>query len=62
MTNYSPDSPYTQVTTRLEPHNATLITPRGIRVSVNITPEAADVWARYGFKVEWFATGKKVAA
>jgi anthranilate phosphoribosyltransferase len=45
----------------LEPHNAHIITPRGNRISVNISPEAAIVWARFGFRVEWFATRKAVA-
>lgn len=47
------NSLYPQATTALEPHNATLITPRGVRISVNITPEAATVWMRFGFKIEW---------
>lgn len=45
----------------LQPHNAHLITPRGKRISVNISPEAAVVWTRYGFKVEWFGALKAVA-
>ena len=45
----------------LEPHNAHIVTPRGNRISVNISPEAAVVWARFGFRVEWFATRKAVA-
>jgi anthranilate phosphoribosyltransferase len=51
-----------QVTNSLEPHNAYLVSPRGNRTSVNISPEAAIVWAKYGFRVEWIAaTGKRVA-
>lgn len=46
----------------LLPHNAWLITPKGIRVSMNISPEAAANVVRYGCKVEWFTTaGKQVA-
>lgn len=58
MTNYSPDSDSYQ---HLEPHNAVLVSPRGNRVSVNISPEAAVVWTRYGFRVEWLPVLKAVA-
>jgi hypothetical protein len=33
--------------------NAYLIDKSGKRQKVNITPEAAQVWTRYGLKVEW---------
>ncbi len=63
MTNLSIDSVTPQDNDRpLEPHNAELVTPNGKRTSVNITPEAAIVWTRYGFKVEWFGMLKAVAA
>ena len=47
---------------RLDPHNAILITPAGQRISVDITPEAAAVWARYGCKVEFMPVTVKVPA
>ena len=61
QTYITPDSLETQEYKPLEPHNAWLVTPRGTRTSVNISPEAAAVWARYGFKVEWFGALKAVA-
>lgn len=54
--------PDSQAYIPLEPHNAHLVSPRGNRVSVNISPEAAAVWTRYGFRVEWFAASGKLVA
>lgn len=58
----TPESENRQYSIALEPHNAWLVTPRGNHTSVNISPEAAVVWTRYGFKVEWFGASKAVAA
>lgn len=52
----------TQENKPLDPHNAWIISPRGKRTSVNISPEAAVVWTRYGFKVEWFGSAFKAVA
>lgn len=46
----------------VEAHNATLIAPNGKAYSVNISPEAAAIWIKCGFAVQWFATDSKVAA
>lgn len=61
MSHFTFDSPILQDTKPLEPHNAYLVSPRGNKTSVNISPEAAIVWTRYGFKVEWVAVLKAVA-
>lgn len=62
MNYLSIDSTYQQDNDKpLQPHNAELITPRGKRIAVNISPEAAAVWTRYGFRVEFFGTIKAVA-
>lgn len=37
------------------PPQAVLVSSGGKRYPVDITPEAAEVWARFGFRVEWFA-------
>lgn len=62
MNQYIESPVLSQVTNSLEPHNAYIVSPRGNRTSVNISPEAAIVWTRYGFKIEWLNVAGKQAA